>query len=365
MKRILIALTSTMLLLSAGCSTQSSNAGTMNTQPPQKVETVDTFGIVKSTDVTDIWFDFPAVVNEVNIKEGQKVKKGDVLLSINYDAYLNEINSKTIELKSLKQQLSDTDVELNKLNKELSKLKTQLNDKSHPELKKLINDLAVANKAYSDSQKEQKNKESLFHSGAISQADYDEFKKSVEANEKLIFDNQSGIEKITDSLNTQIEELEFSIKQKSSSVNNGILNEKIKACESEIKLMKDKINVANINENKVISHIDNSVVYDSGYVKGEALSPSKKIVSLLNLDTIIIEANVPEEFIKDVTLGSEVTIIPQADKSRNYKGKVTYIADKAVQQNGQTTVLLQSSIDNNDGFLMPVFNVTLEIEMAK
>lgn len=364
MKRILIALASTMLLFSAGCSTQSSNADTMNTQPPQ-VETVDTFGIVKSTDVTDIWFDFPAIINEVNIKEGQKVKKGDVLLTINYDAYLNEINSKTIELKSLKQQLSDTDVELNKLNKELSKLKNQLNDKSHPELKKLINDLAVANKAYADSQKEQINKESLLLSGAISQADYDAFIKTVEANEKLVFDNQSGIEKITDSLNTQIEELEFSIKQKSSSINNGILNEKIKACESEIKLMNDKINVPNINGNNVISHIDNSIVYDSGYVKGEALSSSKKIVSLLNLDTIIIESNVPEEFIKDVDLGSEVTIIPQADKSRNYKGKVTYIADKAVQQNGQTTVLLQASIDNNDGFLMPDFNVTLEIEMAK
>lgn len=365
MKHILIALASTMLLFSAGCSTQNSNAGAMNTQQPQKAETVDTFGIVKSTDVTDIWFDFPAVINEVNIKEGQRVKKGDVLLTINYDAYLNEISSKKIELKSLKQQLSDTDVELNKLNKELAKLKKQLNDKSHPELKKLINDLAVAKKAYADSQKEQKNKESLLLSGAISQADYDEFKKTVEANEKLVFDSQSGIEKINDSVNTQIQELEFSIKQKSSSINNGILNEKIKACESEIKLMNDKINVPNISGNNVISHVDNSIVYDSGYVKGEALSSSKKIVSLLNLDKIIIESNVPEEFIKDVNLGSEVTIIPQADKSKNYKGKVTYIADKAVQQNGQTTVLLQSSIDNNDGLLMPDFNVTLEIKMAK
>lgn len=365
MKRIIIALASTMLLFSAGCSTQSSSADAMNTQPPQKLESVDTFGIVKSTDVTDIRFDFPSVVNEVNIKDGQRVKKGDILLTINYDAYLNEINSKNIELKSLKQQLSDTEIELNKLNKELSRLKNQLNDKSHPELKKLINDLAVAKKAYADSQKEQINKESLLLSGAISQADYDEFIKTVEANEKLVFDTQSGIEKITDSLNTQIEELEFSIKQKSSIINNGILNEKINACENEIKLMNDKINVPNINGNNIISHVDNSIVYDCGYVKGEALSSSKKIVSLLNLDSIIIESDVPEEFIKDVKLGSEVTIIPQADKSRNYKGKVTYIADKAVQQNGQTTVLLQASIDNNDGFLMPNFNVTLEIEMAK
>jgi HlyD family secretion protein len=365
MKHILLALATTTLLFCAGCSSQSSNAGTMNTQPPQKVETVDTFGIVKSTDVTDIWFDFPAVVNEVNVKEGQKVKKGDVLMTINYDAYLNEINNKTIELKSLKQQISDTDIELNKLNKELSKLKTQLNDKSHPELKKLINDLVVSKKAYEDSQNQLKNKESLLLNGAISQADYDEYKKTVETNEKLVFDNQSGIEKITDSINSQISELELSIKQKSSNINSGILNEKIKACESEIKFMKDKINGANISGNNVISHMDNSIVYDFGYVKGEALNSSKKVASLLNLDKLIIESEVPEEFIKDVNLGSQVTIIPQADKSRTYKGKVTYIADKAVQQNGQTTVLLQSSIDNNDGFLMPDFNVTLEIEIAK
>lgn len=365
MKHIIIALTLSMLLFSAGCSIQSSSTDTMNTQPPYKVETIDTFGIVKSTEETDIWFYFPAIVNEVNIKDGQRVKKGDILLTINYDAYLNEINSKTIELKSLKQQLSDAELELNKLNKELSKLKTQLNDKSHPELKKLFNDLAVAKKAYADSQNEKINKDSLLLSGAISQSDYDAFIKTVEANEKLVFDTQSGIEKITDSLNTQIEELKFSIKQKSNIINNRILNEKIKACENEIKLMNDKINSPNLNGNNVISHIDNSIVYDCGYVKSEALSSSRKVASLINLDTLIIESNVPEEFIKDVKVGSEVTIIPQADKSRNYKGKVTYIANKAVQQNGQTTVLIQSSIDNNDGFLIPNFNVTLEIEMAK
>ena len=83
----------------------------------------------------------------------------------------------------------------------------------------------------------------------------------------------------------------------------------------------------------------------------------------MKLNSLLVESNVPEEFIKDVKIGSMVTIIPQADKSKEYSGKVTYISNNAEDKNGETTVLVEISIDNNDGFLMPNFNVNLEIKI--
>ena len=363
MKRLLIASILATMLLATGCNGESTDASVLQTSAPYTRETIDTFGIVKATDVTDIRLDFPAFIEDIHIKEGQKVKKGDALFTINYDEYLNQINSKNIELITLKQQLSDTGLELGKLNKELARLKKQLNDKSYPELKKLTNDLDIAEKAYADSQMELNSNQLLLNSGSISQSDFDVFKKTVDANKKSVFDIKASIEKTIDSLNKEIDQLELNIGQKSGLADNGILNEKIKACEDTLKLMNSKITKDYIQEKNIVSRIDNAIAYDSGYVKGEALSPTDKCISLFNLDSIIIEANVPEEFIKDVNLGSEVTVIPQADKSKEYKGTVTYIANKAVQRNGETTVLVQASIDNNDGFLMPDFNVNLEIDM--
>jgi hypothetical protein len=54
----------------------------------------------------------------------------------------------------------------------------------------------------------------------------------------------------------------------------------------------------------------------------------------MNPDTLVIKANVAEEFIKDVKQGAKVEIIP-----------------------------VEISIDNKDSFLLPNFNVDIKIYM--
>jgi hypothetical protein len=77
---------------------------------------------------------------------------------------------------------------------------------------------------------------------------------------------------------------------------------------------------------------------------------------------LYVLADVAEEFIKDVKLGKKATIIPVADNSRKYYGKVIRIADMAFEKNGETNVTVEISIDEQDGFLRPNFNVDVEIE---
>jgi multidrug resistance efflux pump len=107
------------------------------------------------------------------------------------------------------------------------------------------------------------------------------------------------------------------------------------------------------------------MVFDIGYREGDIATPERKLLSIANLDSIIVQANVVEEFIKDVKVGAEVTIIPQADKTKTYKGKVIYISSKAILDNGVTEVPTHISIDSKDGFLLPGFNVDVKINVAK
>jgi multidrug resistance efflux pump len=76
----------------------------------------------------------------------------------------------------------------------------------------------------------------------------------------------------------------------------------------------------------------------------------------------VVEANIFEEFIKDVEIGAKVTIVPIADKNKKYQGEVIGISAKAVKQNGDTVVPIQISLVHNDAFLMPNFNVDVFIE---
>jgi multidrug resistance efflux pump len=125
--------------------------------------------------------------------------------------------------------------------------------------------------------------------------------------------------------------------------------------------MKQKLAQPYIKGQDIISDVDNGVVYDLGYSDGDIISPSKKVLSIMNLDGMIVKANVAEEFIKDVKPGQKAEIIPVADKSKKYTGTVTMIASRAQVQNGETVIPVEITIDNNDGFLMPEYNVDVEI----
>jgi multidrug resistance efflux pump len=127
--------------------------------------------------------------------------------------------------------------------------------------------------------------------------------------------------------------------------------------------MRDRINKSYISENNIVCTMENGIVYDLGYKAGDSINPENKLLSLMNLDTIVVKANVAEEFIKDVKQGAKVEIIPVADKSRKYDGTVTAMAKNALVQNGETVIPVEISVDNKDSFLLPNFNVDVKIYM--
>jgi multidrug resistance efflux pump len=140
-----------------------------------------------------------------------------------------------------------------------------------------------------------------------------------------------------------------------------IQREKVKEQENELKYLNSRLTKSYLSGNNIISDMENGVVFDLGYTPGDILSPGSKLFSIASLDSMVIQADVPEEFIKDVNMDAEVEIIPTKDKSQSYKGKVTRISEMAVQKNGDTVFPVEISIDNPDGLLSINSNVDLEI----
>lgn len=224
--------------------------------------------------------------------------------------------------------------------------------KNNPEMKKLLNDLKFAEELYKKSQDEYLKQETLYNSGAISQYELDEFKKNVDSKKKNI-----------DDINFSISSSEYNKKNQVKDIK--VLREKAASIEIDLKLLKEKLVKNYIKQNDIISDVEDGIVYDIGYTQGDNVSDSRKILSLMDLSAIMVEANIPEEFIKDVKIGSSVRIHPLADNLRSYSGKVTKVSDMAINQNGQTLVPVYVSVENTDEFLKPNFNVDVEISIIK
>ena len=327
-KSILVLLMIGILVMSAACSKPAEDAAAEVTPTPVPEKSVEAFGIVEANEIENISLDIGAEVESVNVKEGQQVKKGDVLLSLNIKEYMESIKSKQHELSVIR-------LEAQKLDKE----------STNPDIEKLNNDLVFANEQLQKAVQELETRKKLYESGALSQAEYDTFVKAVADKEKTMADIRFGIDSTVRS-----NDLELAIHK-----------EKAAAMESEIKQMKNKINTSNILGNNIVCDIENGIIYELGYKSGDMVDSDAKILSVLNLDTLVVKADVAEEFIKDVRLGANVEIVPVADKARLYKGKVISISKKAIEQNGETIIPVEISIENNDSFLLPNFNVDVKI----
>jgi HlyD family secretion protein len=142
---------------------------------------------------------------------------------------------------------------------------------------------------------------------------------------------------------------------RSNGLESAIRSERAASIENDIKLLKDKLNKDYISGNNIICPVENGIVSELGYKAGDGISSEKKLLSLMDADSLVVKANVPEEFIKDVKLGAK------ADKNRKYAGKVAAISQKAQLQNGETVIPVEITIDNNDSFLLPDFNVDISI----
>jgi HlyD family secretion protein len=240
---------------------------------------------------------------------------------------------------------------------EISKLQNKMieadeSKSKDPDVKKQLNDLEYAERLYQSSLKEQADKEKLYNSGVISKYEFDEFIKIVENEKKTIDD-------LRYSLDIAMHNKQIGNKELSDNIS--IQQESAAALDREIVTMKEKLSKSYIKGEEIISNVKNGVVFELGYVDGDIVNSTQKVLSIMNLDEMIVRANVSEEFIKDVKPGQKVEIIPVADKSKKYNGTVEMIASKAEVQNGETVIPVEILIDSNDGFLMPEYNVDVKI----
>lgn len=319
-----------------GCACETQETVTSSVIKTEVRQSVDAFGVIKALETKDIVIDFPAFIDKINVKEGQTVSKGDLLATLNIEEYQSSINDKELKLKSIQNQINMIQ-------------SYYIESDNSPELQKYFNEIENLENLYNKALKEYEDQEVLFNSGCLSKSELDEAKKTVEALKKDI-----------DSIKFSIETIKFNKKQELDLKEVTLLS-----LQEELHLMKSKLNDSYMNNNQILSDVNSGVVYDISYVQGCKVDAYQKLFSILDIDSLIVQADIPEDFIKDVDLGAEVLIIPDADNSKKYKGKVTWISSKAVKNNGETDIPIEISIENKDDFLVVNMNVEIEIQMLK
>lgn len=132
--------------------------------------------------------------------------------------------------------------------------------------------------------------------------------------------------------------------------------------DSKNKTAKNQYDKPFFKDDNIVCDLDNAIVSQIIYEKGETIVPGKYAFELIDTNSLYIEADVSEEFIKDVKEGAEVSIVPTFDNSKTLKGKVIRKAEIAVTKNGETTIPVDISLEDKDDNLLPNYNVEVKIK---
>ena len=325
MKRILLVLLAIGLLVSTAACGNEAAAAPITTASEVQNQGVEAFGIVKATSVKNITLDFQAPVTKLYVKEGERVKSGQQLVALDLSELENTIGNKELSLAAAKSNMNRTLI--------------------NTDLKKLQNDQKNATAIYDKDAKELETKELLYAAGSITLNDLDSYRKQLDSDKKDMQDITYAIENLKNNKGSQ----------------NDQINLEAAVLEADLKLLNSKLAKPYLKGSDIVSDVESGLVYEIGYVQGDVASSQKKLLSIMDLGSLVVDANVPEEFIRDVKIGALVNITPTADKSKKYEGKVSYISGIASNNNGETQIPVMITIDNMDDFLLPGFNVDVSI----
>lgn len=278
-------------------------------------------GTVEANDSRSVSYLGGGLVDDVYVKEGDKVAADQVLVKINSD----KLDS---ELKKMMNELSISKDELNKI-------KTRGIGNEESALKSAQVNYDNAKKAYESNL-------SLQSSGAISADDLAKSKQQLEL-AKITLDNAK-----------------ISYNQAKSKVDIGISQKRMNSTSITIADLQKEI-----EKTTVKSPIAGTVTKVNAKA-GEVLTNTGILLTIEDLDKKIVKAFVSENEINRIQLGQKVEITGNSIKGKTFAGEVSYIAPGTIRQEGSKNVKVEVRITLSENVpeLRPGFNVNLEIKTA-
>ncbi|NLL05122.1 MAG: HlyD family efflux transporter periplasmic adaptor subunit [Clostridiaceae bacterium] len=385
---VIIGVLGALILFSAGCTQQSDSVEAVTDAKVEK-DVIQAYGMVKSREVKNLVIEFPSSIKNINVSEGQVVKKDEILIEMDMTQYEKLITQKEEEVKisemelknligeneSIKKQINASKSEIESIKSTLEIKKKMYNNNTDTNIAKLQGEISNAEKLLSIALDKMNSTKKLFESGSISKDEFILVQSEYDKCDIELRNLKLSLEGHKYTLKEEIESLRLRVNQKSAEIDKmqqslegnsiEIKKAQINMLKTEINEMKEKSLKSYIKDNCIVCDFDSGVISDINCKNGDIINQNNGVAYIVNLDKIYIEGDVEEEFIKDVKVGASVAIIPDVDRSIEYTGKVTKIMGMATQKNGDTTIAIEVEIVGTAEHLSYGYSVDLKISKNK
>ncbi len=296
-----------------------------------KSEAIEASGLIEAVE-TEIRAKVQGEIKEIYAKEGDKIKKGDLLCLVDDEKLLIQLSQVRAGLEGARSKL------------ELFKKGTK---------KELIamakSQLEEAGKELELAQKNEQRLTKLLSEGAVSEAQKEQADLRLKA-------AQEGHKSADENYQLLLR---------------GKEKEEIEMVEAEISGLQaqEQFLQSQIQDTRVISPVDGFLEIRH-IEKGELALAGTLLFSLIDLNQAYVNAYLPERYVGRVKVGSPIEVISDSFPDKVFKGRVDYISDQAefAPKNIQTkeerlklVFRVKSYLQNTEGELKPGMPVDVKI----
>lgn len=356
---------------------QASEAKSLETitSAQERDNILEAWGEVKADKTYDISIDFPSIVTDIKVKEGDRVSLGQELVTLDMSEYLGTMEKLQQQLaawqaglQNIVQDSSAISADIAQLEKDISTKTQELNKGTSADIKMLETSLRLAKKEVETAKRDVINNQALYDAGSVPQNELDQYIRILDQREKALSDIETNLKKTKSSLKTELNQLDISLKSKkaqleqienSNGANTVKQNSSVAVAQVDLDIMKSKSVKDYVRLNRIISSVKNGIVQNISVINGTRLGVQNTptmVLQLIDADSIVVSAEVDEEFIKNVTLGGTVKIVPVSDNSLSILGIVTQISNMAVEKDGKRIIRVEIEPQDPDGTLKPGYS---------
>lgn len=378
--------TAMLASLLAGCqgggenttASAEANAEEMAMQQEAQSQIVEAWGEVSAETIKEVHIDFDATVLDIYVKEGQEVKQGDKLMTLDYEEYKTSIAQKEKELsldkKTYEGQIKSSGGSVQKisnLKEKANNIAKRVSEGTDTEIVSLQAEITSDKEELANIQKDIEVQKELVAAGTDTQKSVDdlnkkasELKTKIGATEQKITNLKKDRQVEITEINSEIAGIEdtLSENEKSNQVTLSSSAIKQEISNLEVAQMKSKYAKDFIKGNDIVLDIPKGIIKTIKVVEGAQIGGTNTcLLEILDEQSLIVKANVSEEFIKDVKVGAEANIIPYADREAVIKGKVKEIQNMAIDKNGERVIPITIEAIEDSPYLKYGYSVDVEI----
>lgn len=318
---------------------------------------IDAWGEVKYNRVVDVTVDFPSVVTNVAVKEGDRVTFGQPLVTLDLSEYRqdlaklrNALSANQAGLPAAAQGTAALEADIAETQSTLSRKTNEFSSGNSPDLELAQNAATLARQQVSDAMRDVQNYQALYKQGAVSKSTLDQYTSALDQKQKALSDAQDTLQKTRTSLKDEIDQLQVSIQSKQAQLDNlkngntanlGKQQAGISSAQADLSIWTAKLQKDCFKGNQIVSDLKSGIVQNVAVSDADHLGTQNqptKVLQIIDADSLTVSAEVDEEFIGSVTLGEAVKIVPTSAPDIPLSGTVTQVPNAAEEKDGKRVV---------------------------